>query len=233
MQTTAIRVARGLVWLIYAWLLATITLLFLAFILLLFGANPEAGFVEWVYRSVSRAMAPFRGIFEPVVLTDQSVFDVSMLFAMVVYLFVALGLNAAVDWISGRLQVAERQELIDRQAAAQAASTAQPTGPARILQLVGPTGAATSAVLTPYRWGTSVELSAAGLDPVRLYTAWIDTIGGARVALGAFQPDADGTASLSLTATTTLADAAGFGLSQGPTAGEAGPSDVLRTALVS
>ena len=99
-MTTAIRVRRALLWLIYAWVIITLVLLLLAFFLLLFGADPSAGFVQWVYRSTERAMAPFRGIFEPIVLSDQSVLDTSVLFAMIVYGFVAIGLRLGLDWVT-------------------------------------------------------------------------------------------------------------------------------------
>jgi uncharacterized protein YggT (Ycf19 family) len=94
------RLARALLWIVCAWVILDLVLLFLAFVLRLFGANPDAGFTEWVYRSVERAMAPFRGTFEPVVINDQSVLDTSLLFAMIVYGFVALFLHAGIDWVT-------------------------------------------------------------------------------------------------------------------------------------
>src|SRR5688500_2659605 len=109
-RTTVIKVCRALVWVVYAWVAITIVLLFLAFLLQLFGADPSAGFVEFVYRSTQRAMAPFRGIFEPVPLSDDSVLDVSILFAIIVYSFAALGLGIALDWVTKRLSVAQDQE---------------------------------------------------------------------------------------------------------------------------
>ena len=109
-MTTAIRIARALLWLVYAWVVVTVVLLFLAFLLQLFGANPTAGFVQWVYRSTQRAMAPFRGIFEPVPLSDQSVLDTSILFAMIVYGFVGMGLNLAVEWVTRKLREAEAHD---------------------------------------------------------------------------------------------------------------------------
>src|SRR4029077_11766285 len=108
-MTTAIRVGRALLWLIYAWVIITLVLLLLAFILLLFGADPSAGFVQWVYRSTERAMAPSRGIFEPIVLSDQSVLDTSVLFAMIVYGFVAIGLRLGLDWVTRKLHAVEQQ----------------------------------------------------------------------------------------------------------------------------
>jgi len=94
------KVAKVLLWLVYAWLLVTLALLMLAFVLLLFGASPDAAFVEWVYRSTERAMAPFRGMFEPVPLSGQSVLDTSLLFAMIIYGLAALALRAAIDWLT-------------------------------------------------------------------------------------------------------------------------------------
>jgi hypothetical protein len=116
------RISRVLLWLVYAWVLINLVLLFLAFVLRLFGANPEAGFTEWVYRSVQRAMSPFRGIFEPIVLSDQSVLDTSLLFAMIVYGFLALFLRAGLDWLTAwtvrRRRELEREAQVARMAPA-------------------------------------------------------------------------------------------------------------------
>jgi uncharacterized protein YggT (Ycf19 family) len=101
--------AKVLLWIVYAWVVINLVMLFLAFWLRLFGANPEAGFTQWVYRAVSRAMAPFRGIFEPIALTDQSVLDTSLLFAMIIYGLVALLLRVAIDWATGLVDRHRRQ----------------------------------------------------------------------------------------------------------------------------
>jgi hypothetical protein len=87
-------------------------------VLRLFGASTDAEFTQWVYRSVQRAMAPFRGIFEPIPLNDQSVLDTSLLFAMIVYGIVALLLRAGIDWVTGfverRRNQLERERWDDR-----------------------------------------------------------------------------------------------------------------------
>ena len=82
--------ARALTYLVYAFVLFSLVILLLGFFLLLFGANPDAPFAEWAYRSLDRVMAPFRGLFEPVRLDGRSVLDVSILFAMIVYALVGL-----------------------------------------------------------------------------------------------------------------------------------------------
>jgi uncharacterized protein YggT (Ycf19 family) len=100
---TAGKVAKVLLWLVYAWLIVNLVVLLLAFVLLLFGANPSASFVEWVYRSASRTMAPFRGMFEPIQLNGESVLDTSILFVMIIYSLAALFLRYAIDWVSARV----------------------------------------------------------------------------------------------------------------------------------
>jgi len=95
-------------------------------VLLLFGANPDAQFAEWIYRSVERVMAPFRGLFEPVPLDGNSVLDPSILFAMIVYGLVGMLLHALIDWLTLRLVKVRTY----RTAAAPAGDgTATPTAP--------------------------------------------------------------------------------------------------------
>jgi hypothetical protein len=231
-KTTVLRVSRVLVWLLYAWVAIVLVLLLLTFILLLFGANPEAGFVDWVYRSVERAMAPFRGIFEQVPLSDQSVLDVSVLFAMIVYLFVALGLNVAIDWLTRQLRASERH---DQQAAPRpAAATAPPahaSAPARVVQLSGQAGASASATLAVQPWGTSIELAASGLDVAHTYGVWLESSGGGRVTAGTFQPMNTGSISVSFSTSASLAHSQRIGVTRHPGAGEFEATDVLTGRL--
>jgi uncharacterized protein YggT (Ycf19 family) len=88
---------------VYAFVLVAIVVLLFGFFLLLFGANPDAAFAEWVYRTLTRLMAPFRGLFEPVPVDGRSVLDVSILFAMAVYGLAALLLHALIDWLTDRI----------------------------------------------------------------------------------------------------------------------------------
>jgi uncharacterized protein YggT (Ycf19 family) len=100
---TVANLARVLLWFVYAWLIVNLVLLLLAFTLRLLGANPSASFTDWVYRSVARTMAPFRGMFEPLAVNDRSVLDTSLLFAMIIYSLAALFLRSAIDWVTKRV----------------------------------------------------------------------------------------------------------------------------------
>jgi uncharacterized protein YggT (Ycf19 family) len=59
------------------------------FFLRLFGANPEAGFVQFIYDSTNPLLDPFRNIFSPYVVETGHVFEFSTLFAMMIYVIIA------------------------------------------------------------------------------------------------------------------------------------------------
>ena len=116
---------------IYAIVLTYIVILTLAFFLKLFGANPTADFSDWVYTAADRIMQPFRGIFPTTAITDRSVFDASLLFAIIVYSIVALVLHSLIAWISHRMAMlkyeADREQYLAQTQAA--AATAPGTTP--------------------------------------------------------------------------------------------------------
>jgi len=126
---------RVIGYLIYAYLIFVEIILFLGFFLLLFGANTTSSFVQWVYRSLDRAMEPFRGIFEPIDLGTTSgevpaVFDTSVLFAMIIYGIVAIALHSLLDWLSNKIDRIDRENrLRAQQAAYEAAAEPVPTYP--------------------------------------------------------------------------------------------------------
>jgi uncharacterized protein YggT (Ycf19 family) len=51
----------------------------------LFGANPEARIVSWIYDTSAPLLDPFRGIFRPIVVEGGSVLEVTTLIAMLLY----------------------------------------------------------------------------------------------------------------------------------------------------
>ena len=107
--------ARVLGYGLYFYLLLTEVVLALGFILLLFGANPEPSFVQWVYHSLDRSMEPFRGIFTSIELGQtgnqvEAVLDTSILFAMIAYGIVALALRVGIDWMTGKLRTVDKMD---------------------------------------------------------------------------------------------------------------------------
>ena len=121
-----VRAAKALVFFIYAVVVVELVMLTLGFFLQLFGASTDATFTRWVYRNVDRAMDPFRGIFPTREVTEQSVLDASLLFAIVVYAIVGIALHALVTWLTGKVVSLRReQQALLRQQARQQALQAQ------------------------------------------------------------------------------------------------------------
>jgi hypothetical protein len=125
-----ILIARAISYFVYFYLIVVEIILLIGFFLLLFGANPSAGFTQWAYRNLDRVMDPFRGIFTPIELGTTSAdvpatFDTSVLFAMIVYGIVALLLSGLIGWLSRRLQQIESAEEYNRRMADLAEQQAQ------------------------------------------------------------------------------------------------------------
>jgi uncharacterized protein YggT (Ycf19 family) len=120
-RTVAWGVGRAIVWFVYAFALVAIVIATLAFVLQLFGANPDNDFAQWVYRSASRVTAPFRGIF-PSHVNGKSVLDVSLLFAIIMYALFALLIHTLIDYIDRRRAESVRR---DRRESQQAATRSQ------------------------------------------------------------------------------------------------------------
>jgi len=71
----------------------------LRILLRFFAANPNNGFVQWVYESSSVLLEPFRGIFPTRVIGDNNVVDFSAIFAMIVYGLLALAFAALMSYL--------------------------------------------------------------------------------------------------------------------------------------
>ena len=115
---------------VYAIIVVYLIILTLAFFLKLFGANPAADFADWVYTAADRIMEPFRGIFPTTAITDRSVFDASLLFAIIVYSIVALLLHSLIAWITSRMAILKYEADREQYLAQTAPATAIPTTPA-------------------------------------------------------------------------------------------------------
>jgi len=163
-QLWLLRVSKAVVVLVYAFVLIDLVLLTLGFFLRLFGASTDASFTRWVYRNVDRVMEPFRGMFPTKAVTEHSVLDTSLLFAMIVYAIIGIALHALVDWLTGKIVEQRRrqeraarqqyladQELARQQYAAQqqlAARQRDPGAAPTVVQLGGP-GSASSGYPPP------------------------------------------------------------------------------------
>ena len=116
-RTFAWGVGRAIVWFVYAFALVAIVIASLAFVLQLFGADPNNEFAQWIYRSASRVTEPFRGIF-PTHVNGNSVVDMSLLFAIIMYALFALLVNVLIDYIDRRRDESISRDRYEEQQAA-------------------------------------------------------------------------------------------------------------------
>jgi hypothetical protein len=137
-------VARAIGYLVYVYLVVVEVILVLGFFLLLFGANPTAGFTQWVYRNLDRIMEPFRGMFTPIELGTTSgnvpsIVETSVLFAMIVYALAVIAISALTSWLTGRMRdldaaeaEAQRRQRDDQLVAQGYDPTALPSAPTAV-----------------------------------------------------------------------------------------------------
>lgn len=73
------------------------------FLLRLFGASPQAPFVNWIYDMSAPLLAPFNNIF-PSSRIEGYVFDFTTLFALFVYVFIGYLIMQLIEYLnfSGR-----------------------------------------------------------------------------------------------------------------------------------
>ena len=83
----------------------------LAFVMLLFGANPATPFVKFIYNTAYDFMAPFRGIFPTHTLSSahDAYFSPSALFAMIMYLLGAYLISSLVTWIESKIALVQKE----------------------------------------------------------------------------------------------------------------------------
>jgi uncharacterized protein YggT (Ycf19 family) len=97
------KMARVVTYIIYSFTIIASVFLSLGFVLLLFGANPDVPFTEFVYKVAAEFLQPFRGIFPPKQISETGYFSASALFAIVIYFLVAMSLHALIVYITSKI----------------------------------------------------------------------------------------------------------------------------------
>lgn len=97
------RIARVVTWVIYVYVVIVEVVLLIGFVCLLVGVEPSNWLAEWIYRSVDRAMGPYRGVFDSIEYGENgevdSVVESSIPFAMMVYGIIALAAHDLLEWL--------------------------------------------------------------------------------------------------------------------------------------
>lgn len=95
-----IKLSRGLSYFVYGFSLVASVFLATAFFLLLFSANSGTPFVRFVYETAAAFLTPFRDIFPVHSISETGYFNPSMLFAIIMYLALALAMNSLISFIT-------------------------------------------------------------------------------------------------------------------------------------
>jgi uncharacterized protein YggT (Ycf19 family) len=109
-----LKFSKVIVWLLYFWVMIGVVSLSLRVFLLAFSASTQSSFVEFVYKVSSDYLQPFRGIWPPRTVNETGYLDVAAIFAIIVYLFIAWGFRALIDYVQGKIDatVAEQEKEI-------------------------------------------------------------------------------------------------------------------------
>lgn len=110
------KLAKAVTYIIYSVTIIASVFLSLGFVLLLFGANPDVPFTEFVYKVAAEFLQPFRGIFPPRQISETGYFSASALFAIVIYFLIAMSLHALIVYITNKIvdQETTLQEQVDK-----------------------------------------------------------------------------------------------------------------------
>lgn len=108
-------VSKVLITLIYFWTMFGVIVLGLRVFLLAFSANPTANFVSFIYNTSQNYLEPFRGMFPGKPIGTTGYFDVSALFAMIIYLFIAWGLTSLIAYVTIKITKVKDEAEISQQ----------------------------------------------------------------------------------------------------------------------
>ncbi len=111
-----LKISKVVAWLMYAWVVFGIIVLTLRVLLLAFSANASAGFYQFVINTSGQYLNPFRGIFPPRGVGETGYLDVSALFAIVVYIFIAWGFSALTHYVQTKIDLSKetQQKALDK-----------------------------------------------------------------------------------------------------------------------
>ena len=100
---TFIKFTRAISYIVYGFTVTAVVFLTFGFFLLLFSANPDVGFTQFVYKVAAEFLQPFRGIFPAHSIGETGYFSTSALFAIIFYLFFAAGMDALIGYINVKM----------------------------------------------------------------------------------------------------------------------------------
>ncbi|HRB82725.1 MAG TPA: YggT family protein [Acinetobacter johnsonii] len=104
-----IKISRALTYMVYGYALVASSFLALGFTLLLFSANASTPFVKFIYETAQVFLTPFRGIFPLRQISETGYFSSSALFAIMMYMFLALAMHSLINYVTCKMVAYQNQ----------------------------------------------------------------------------------------------------------------------------
>lgn len=105
-----LRISKVIAYILYVWVLIGVITLTLRVFLLVFSANPSTPFVEFIYKTSTDYLNPFRGIFPSKPVGETGYFDVAAMFAIIIYLFVMWGFSSLIHYLQYKIDLARKEQ---------------------------------------------------------------------------------------------------------------------------
>jgi len=106
---TYLNVGKILSYAMYAFVIFGIIVLGFRVFLLAFSAQPGSAFVNFIARTSTDFLAPFRGIFPPANVGETGYLDIAAIFAMIVYGLIAWGFSALIGYINVKINKYQKE----------------------------------------------------------------------------------------------------------------------------
>ena len=105
-----LRISKVACYLMYAWVTVGVIFLGLGVFLLLFSANPDTPFVQFVYKVSSDYLDPFRAIFPAHPVGETGYFSVAGVFAIFVYLILMWLISSLISYVQDKIDESKHKQ---------------------------------------------------------------------------------------------------------------------------
>lgn len=105
-----LKISKVIAYILYIWVLIGVISLTLRVFLLVFSANPDTPFVQFIYKTSADYLNPFRGIFPPKPVGETGYFDVAAVFAIIIYLFIMWGFSALISYLQNKIDLTRAEQ---------------------------------------------------------------------------------------------------------------------------
>lgn len=105
-----LRISKIIAYILYVWVLIGVISLTLRVFLLVFSANPNTPFVQFIYKTSADYLNPFRGIFPSKPIGETGYFDVASVFAIIIYLFIMWGFSVLISYVQNKIDLTKVEQ---------------------------------------------------------------------------------------------------------------------------